>query len=51
MSKRRHIMPFLPLDDALVAVKRRKAVPHQFVLDALAALSPTTCPIFGCLAV
>jgi hypothetical protein len=44
-------MPFLPLDDALFAVKQRKAVPHQFVLDAIAALSPTTCPMFGCLAV
>ena len=43
-------MPFLRLDDALV-VKRRKAVPHQFVLDAIAALSPTTHPMFGCLAV
>jgi hypothetical protein len=43
-------MPFLRLNGALV-VKRRKAVPHQFVLDALAALSPTTCPMFGCLAV
>jgi hypothetical protein len=44
-------MPFLPLDDALVASRRRKAVPHQFALDAIAALSPTTRPMFGCLAV
>jgi hypothetical protein len=44
-------MPFLPLDDTLFAVKLRKAVPHQFVLDAIAALSPTTRPMFGCLAV
>jgi hypothetical protein len=44
-------MPFLPLDDTLFAVKQRKAVPHQFVLDAIAALSPTTRPMFGCLAV
>jgi len=50
MSKRRRVMSFLPLDDAL-AVKQGKAVPHQFVLDALAALSPTTRPMFGCLAV
>ena len=51
MSKRRHVMPLLPPDDAFVAVQRRKVVPHQFVLDALAALSPTTRPMFGCLAV
>jgi hypothetical protein len=51
MSKPRRGRPFPPLDDALAAVKQRKAVPHQFVLDAIAALSPTTCPMFGCLAV
>ena len=50
-SKPRRGMPFPPLDDALGAVKQRKAVPHQFVLDAIAELSPTTCPMFGCLAV
>jgi hypothetical protein len=44
-------VPFLPLDDALFTVKQRKTVPHQFVLDAIAALSPTTRPMFGCLAV
>ena len=42
---------FLPPEDTLFAVKQRKAVPHQFVLDAIAALSPTTRPLFGCLAV
>ena len=41
----------LPLDDTLFGVKPRKAVPHQFVLDAIAALSPTTRSMFGCLAV
>jgi hypothetical protein len=51
MSKLRRVRPFLPLDDAFVAIKQRKAVPHQFVLDAIAALSPTTQPMFGCLAV
>jgi hypothetical protein len=40
-----------PPDDTLFGVKRRKSVPHQFVLDALAALLPTTRPMFGCLAV
>ena len=31
--------------------KQRKPVPHQFVLDTLAPLSPCTRPMFGCLAV
>jgi hypothetical protein len=34
-----------------VAVKPRKPVPHEFVLDAIAQLSPRTRPMFGCLAV
>jgi hypothetical protein len=34
-----------------MAVSKRKAVPHPFVLDALEALSPRTNPMFGCLAV
>ena len=40
-----------PLDDTLFVVKRRKPVPHEFVLDALASLSPRTRPMFGCLAI
>jgi hypothetical protein len=32
-------------------VKPRKAVPHEFVLEAVAALSPVTRPMFGCLAI
>jgi len=32
------------------AARPRKRVPHEFVLDALAALSPRTRPMFGCLA-
>jgi hypothetical protein len=44
-------MPSLPSEDAFFAVKRRKTVPHQFVLDAIAELSPTTRSMFGCLAV
>lgn len=51
MSKLRRVLPFLPLDDVRLTGKRRKAVPHQFVLEAIAALSPTTRPMFGCLAV
>jgi hypothetical protein len=37
--------------DALFASKRRTIVPHEFVLDALSSASPTTRPMFGCLAV
>ena len=37
--------------DPRVAGKRQKAVPHEFVLDAIAALSPETRSMFGCLAV
>jgi hypothetical protein len=33
------------------AVKSRKPVPHEFVLDALSSLEPRTNPMFGCLAV
>jgi hypothetical protein len=51
MSKPRRNTAFLPLDDRLFAVKQRKAVPHEFVLDAIAPLSPWTRPMFGCLAV
>ncbi len=32
-------------------LKRSKPVPHGFVLEALAAVSPVTHPMFGCLAV
>ena len=50
MSKPRRNSPFLELDNTL-GVKQRKAVPHQFVLDAITELSPWTRPMFGCLAV
>src|SRR3984957_5635119 len=39
-----------PFGESL-AVQKRKAVPHAFVLDALAELAPFTRPMFGCLAV
>jgi hypothetical protein len=39
------------LDDAFFTARQRKAVPHEFVLDAIAALSPDTRSMFGCLAV
>jgi hypothetical protein len=51
MPKSRRKTAPLPLDDTLFAVKQRKPVPHEFVLDAIAPLSPTTRPMFGCLAV
>ena len=45
---RRHRHPF---DDAILAARRDKAVPHEFVLDEIARLAPVTRPMFGCLAV
>ena len=51
MPKPRRNTASVPLDDALFAVKPRKPVPHEFVLEAIAPLSPTTRPMFGCLAV
>jgi len=37
--------------ERVLSGRRRKAPPHEFVLDALAPLSPATRPMFGCLAV
>lgn len=37
--------------DEIMRGERRKRVPHEFVLEALAILSPITHPMFGCLAV
>ena len=51
MPKLPSIKPFLPMDGAPFPVKPRKAIPHEFVLDALAAALPVTRPMFGCLAV
>jgi hypothetical protein len=45
MSKpRRNTSSVLP-DDTLYTGKRRKPIPHEFVLDAIAALLPYTRPI------
>jgi len=33
------------------AMKLRKAIPHEFVLDVLAPVSPWTRPMFGCTAI
>jgi hypothetical protein len=51
MSKRGRKTPFLPPESSVFALKQRKAVPHEFVLDAIVGLSPRTRPMFGCLAV
>ena len=40
-----------PFDEAILIARRDKAVPHEFVLDAIARLAPVTRPMFGCLAV
>ena len=37
--------------DPVSAVKPRKTIPHEFVLEALAGLEPHTHSMFGCLAV
>jgi hypothetical protein len=50
-SKTHSIDPFPLPGNESYAVKRRKAVPHEFVLDAIAPLAPWTRPMFGCLAV
>jgi hypothetical protein len=41
--------PSIP-DDPF-GVRKRKPIPYQFVLDAIASLSPRTRSMFGCLAV
>ena len=50
MPKPRRNPASLPLGDPLLA-RPRKVIPHEFVLDAIAPLSPWTRPMFGCLAV
>lgn len=40
-----------PFDDAILTAKRPKPVPHEFVLERIATLSPVTRPMFGCVAV
>lgn len=51
VAPRRRKTPSLPVDGNPFAARRRKPVPHAFVLDALADLSAATRPMFGCLAV
>jgi hypothetical protein len=50
MPKSRRKTTSLPPDDPF-AIKRRNPVPHEFVLDAIAQLSPMTRPMFGCAAI
>jgi hypothetical protein len=52
MSKREDKAPARRFPDPLLStLQRRKPVPHEFVLEALAAVEPETRPMFGCLAV
>ncbi|HEY2014730.1 MAG TPA: hypothetical protein VGH38_14580 [Bryobacteraceae bacterium] len=51
MAKLRSRKDCLPLNDPGFGVKPRKAIPHEFVLEAIAPLSPRTRSMFGCLAI
>jgi hypothetical protein len=51
MPKPRSKLKTSPLSDAFFAAKPRKPIPHEFVLEALATVSPRTRPMFGCLAI
>ena len=51
MPASRRNTPTRPLEEVLLTAKHRKSVPHEFVLEALAALLPWTRPMFGCVAV
>jgi hypothetical protein len=51
MQKPRRKTAFLPAEGGIFTVKSRKALPYEFVLDALAPLSIETRAMFGCLAV
>jgi hypothetical protein len=51
MRKPRPNTAFLPPDDRVFLAKRRKAVPYEFVLEALADLPTETRTMFGCLAI
>ncbi|WP_437760584.1 hypothetical protein [Sorangium sp. So ce1389] len=50
MTRRSRSGRVAPADDVFAA-RKRKPVPHEFVLEALAPLGPETRPMFGCLAV
>ena len=48
-SRSNNISPMPGSED--LSPKKRKPVPHEFVLDAIASLAPRTHSMFGCLAV
>ena len=50
-ESKRMRMPRVAADNALFNPRKRKPIPHEFVIDALAHLSPRTRPMFGCLAI
>ena len=41
----------VPAGEAIFSAKKKKPLPHPFVLDALEAAHPETRPMFGCTAV
>ena len=49
MTKGKHASP--EALGASLLPKRRKPIPHEFVLDAISTLSPYTRPMFGCIAI
>lgn len=51
MPKPSRKSPIQPLETSPFSAKRRKPIQHEFVLDAIASLSPRTRPMFGCLAI
>jgi hypothetical protein len=51
MPKVRRKLSRQPFGATEFVMKRGKIAPHEFVLDALASLAPTTRSMFGCLAV
>ena len=51
MSKSQHKRFSISLNEGFLLDAKRKHVPHEFVLDALASVEPLTRPMFGCLAV
>lgn len=51
MSSARGRTGYVAVEETLFRAKQRKPVPYSFVLEAISAASPTTRPMFGCLAV
>jgi len=51
MAKSKRNARAVSTDQAAFGIKVRKRPPYEFVLDALASISPWTRPMFGCVAV